>query len=193
MDTQEGTVEWDGFSDGFEADSYSFGACFTLCSHISVRWLMPFDQMPYVLAFSLFMILAGFSLPRTSSTFRFGTSATPIISSYFVSSLTARSLLYFNVIWLTFALLSLVYILGHGIEYVAWPRLNPPTDFLFYDGPGYKSGAKGRGFKIPFNLDKRLVKGGVRTGGRYTNANGGLLHRHSKTEEIEMGMVRKSE
>jgi hypothetical protein len=79
--------------------------------------------------------------------------------------------------------------MGHGIEYVAWPRLNAPTDILFYDGPGYKSGNNGKGFAIPFNLDKRLVKGGIKTGGFYTGygvGKGGPL----RTEEIEMG-VRK--
>lgn len=109
-----------------------------------------------------------------------------------LSQAAAYSLLYFNIFWSSFVILSLVYILGHGIEYVAWPRLNPPTDFLFYDGPGFKTGSKGRGFKIPFNLDRRLVKGGIKIGGAYTNLTA-PQHKHSKTEEIEMGLKKRTD
>jgi hypothetical protein len=140
--------------------------------------------MPYILAFSLFMIFAGLTLPRTSSRFEH-VSNVPI--SYKIS--LAYSLFYFNVFWLCLVITSLIYILGHGVEYVAWPRLIPPTDFLMYEGPGFRSGNKGKGFKIPFNLDRRLVKGGIRIGGVYSN----LSHRYSKTEEIEMGLKKRTE
>ncbi len=33
---------------------------------------------------------------------------------------------------------------SRGLDYVAWPTLNRPDETIFYDGPGFKSGAKGR-------------------------------------------------
>lgn len=42
-------------------------------------------------------------------------------------------------------MLSLAFIYVHGMEYVAWPRLNPLTDIINYDGPGMKAKGKGRG------------------------------------------------
>lgn len=134
------------------------------------------------------MILAGISLPRRSCTSHHVTLSHDLPAHIFCE-FVAYSLFYYNIFWLSFVIVSLVYILGHGVEYVAWPRLNPPTDFLFYDGPGFKSGNRGKGFKIPFNLDKRLVKGGIKIGGAYTNLT--AQHRHSKTEEIEMGIKKR--
>jgi len=100
----------------------------------------------------------------------------------------AYSLFYFDIFWLFLVAISLIYILGHGVEYVAWPRLNPPT-FLMYEGPGYRSGNNGKGFKIPFNLDRRLVKGGIRIGGVYSNLSRG----YSKMEEMELGLKKRSD
>lgn len=39
----------------------------------------------------------------------------------------------------------MVYIIIHGIDYVSWPRLNPPTEVIYYNGPGYRSGHHGKG------------------------------------------------
>lgn len=58
-----------------------------------------------------------------------------------------------------------------------------------YDGPGFRSGNNGKGFKIPFDLDRRLVKRGIRLGGAYSN----LTHRYTKTDEIEMGLKKRSD
>lgn len=33
----------------------------------------------------------------------------------------------------------------HGIEYVSWPRLNPLTDLIYYNGPGFRSAHNGMG------------------------------------------------
>ena len=37
--------------------------------------------------------------------------------------------------------------LVHGVDYVSWPRLLPPTDIINYSGPGYRSGNHGKGLK----------------------------------------------
>jgi len=73
--------------------------------------------MPYICAFSLFMILAGLTLPRTSH----------------------YSLTYYFLLWCLIFSLSFFYIRAHGVEYVSWPRLNPLDDVIYYDGPGFRS------------------------------------------------------
>ena len=41
--------------------------------------------------------------------------------------------------------LSILYAVAHGVEYVAWPKLNKDYEaFLEYDGKGYESGRHGR-------------------------------------------------
>lgn len=79
---------------------------------------------------------------------------------------------------------SLVFIFVHGIEYVNWPRLLPLSDIIYYDGPGFRSGNKGKGFGIPA-LDPNRLPAAPRT----------MIHKRggSKLEEMEMGTVRKVE
>lgn len=38
------------------------------------------------------------------------------------------------------------YITAHGVDYVAWPRLQPLSDTINYSGKGFSSGRRGRGF-----------------------------------------------
>ncbi|KAL6299034.1 SacI homology domain-containing protein [Sparassis latifolia] len=116
--------------------------------------------VPYALFFSLFMIVAGLTLPRTSD----------------------YSLFYYYCLWFTILALSLVFVFAHGIDYVNWPRLNPLTGIIFYEGPGYRSGHRGKGFGIPA-LDVRRLKGGERA---KVMSEAGRRAR-SKLEEIEMG------
>ncbi|KAF8317564.1 hypothetical protein DL93DRAFT_2165436 [Clavulina sp. PMI_390] len=179
MDGQNSTMRFikNNFFDGDRQDAYDLftgawvprrGPAAGLSIITDARPLVT-RSMPWVLAFSLFMIVAAISLPRTST----------------------YSLFYYVLFWFTLVALSAVYILGHGLEYVAWPRLNRPTEFLFYEGPGFRSGNHGKGFKIPFNLDRRLVKGGIRIGGSLTTPISS--HRHSKTEEIEMGLKKRTD
>ncbi|TFK76793.1 hypothetical protein BDN72DRAFT_783263 [Pluteus cervinus] len=82
-------------------------------------------SMPLVAWFSLFMICAGFTLPRTAD----------------------YSRIYFFLVWLVVLALSLIFIVKNGIDYVSWPRLLPPTEIIHYMGPGYRSGYHGMGFK----------------------------------------------
>ncbi|KDQ54793.1 hypothetical protein JAAARDRAFT_37897 [Jaapia argillacea MUCL 33604] len=121
--------------------------------------------MPYVLFFSIFMICAGLTLPRTSE----------------------YSLFYYFTLWLTLLSLSLIFIFIHGIDYVSWPRLIPPTEIIHYEGPGFRSAHNGKGMGWEF--------GKVRAGrkGMLSEKGGGGVGRKrasSRLEEIEMGKKR---
>jgi len=106
-------------------------------------------SIPYILSFSIFMVFAGLTLPRTSD----------------------YSLVYYFSIWLALIVFSLGYIFLHGIYYVAWPRLNPPTEAIYYNGPGFRSSRRGFGW---------LIK------------QGGMAPVHRvKLEEVEMGNIKK--
>jgi len=50
-------------------------------------------------------------------------------------------------LWLTLLSVSLLFILTHGIAYVSWPQLIPPTDTIYYPGPGFRSANNGKGLK----------------------------------------------
>ena len=52
-------------------------------------------------------------------------------------------------LWFALAAVALVFIFIHGIEYVNWPRLQPLTDIIYYEGPGYRSGHRGKGLGLP--------------------------------------------
>lgn len=43
--------------------------------------------------------------------------------------------------------MAMAYIITHGIDYVSWPKLLPPTDIIYYTGPGFRSGHHGKGLK----------------------------------------------
>ncbi|OBZ79081.1 Uncharacterized protein C19F5.03 [Grifola frondosa] len=118
--------------------------------------------VPYVLSFSLFMICAGLTLPRTSD----------------------YSLFYYFLFWFTLLALSLLFIFLHGVEYVNWPRLRPLTEIIYYEGPGYRSGHRGKGLGIPaLNVAELKVQAGAKAK-QFSES-----HRpgKSKLEEIEMG------
>ncbi|KAF8446152.1 SacI homology domain-containing protein [Boletus edulis BED1] len=120
-------------------------------------------SVPYILSFSLFMICAGLTLPRTSD----------------------YSLFYYFMLWVTVAVATTTFMMIYGIEYVSWPRLIPPTDIIYYEGPGYRSGHHGKGLKGSFT-QKFGLSGKV----FYANAVPTARKRAltvSKMEEIEMG------
>lgn len=103
--------------------------------------------MPYALWFSVFMIFAGLTLPRTSGMSR------RMESLYWdpdnMHFIPDYSLFYYFLFWFVWVAVSLTFIIVHGIEYVNWPRLLPLSDIVFYDGPGFRSGNHGKGFGIP--------------------------------------------
>ncbi|KAG6889374.1 hypothetical protein C0995_001439 [Termitomyces sp. Mi166 len=113
-------------------------------------------SIPAVASFSLFMIFAGLTLPRTSD----------------------YSLVYYFMLWFSLLTAALIFMLVHGIDYVSWPRLIPPTDIIYYNGPGYRSGNHGKGLQDNFGLVKRakwLGTKGTRVG----------------AEHIELGEIKK--
>lgn len=109
--------------------------------HICLFWT---SQMPYVLFYSLFMICAGLTLPRTSGLF----TRPQIDVNFDCLIITDYSLFYYFMFWLTFLSISLIFIFINGIEYVSWPRLIPPTDTVYYNGPGFRSAHNGKGFRL---------------------------------------------
>jgi len=116
-------------------------------------------SMPAIASFSLFMICAGLTLPRTSD----------------------YSLFYYFLLWFFLFAVAMVFILIHGIEYVAWPRLNPPTDIVYYNGPGYRSGHHGKGLNGQAEPSWKQSKGLAGSGKRAK----------SNVEEVELGTIRK--
>jgi hypothetical protein len=105
-------------------------------------------SMPLAASFSLFMICAGLTLPRSSD----------------------YSLVYYFLFWFILLSLCLAFILVHGVDYVSWPRLLPPTNIIYYNGPGYRSGHHGKGFPGKIGLEKWQTRGKL------------------KSEEIELGV-----
>lgn len=51
---------------------------------------------------------------------------------------------YFISLCILIALASGYYMVERGLEYVDWPTLNRPEESMYYEGPGYSSGRKGR-------------------------------------------------
>ena len=98
------------------------------------------------------------------------------------------SLKYYFLFWILLFASSLVYIRAHGIDYVAWPRLNPPVDVIYYEGPGFRKHRNGMGFSIPW-----LNGGKATTGMRWLQQGQGRLKALAahKLEEIEMGTKTK--
>lgn len=88
-------------------------------------------------------------------------------------------------LWLVVAALAITLIMVYGIEYVSWPRLIPPTDVIYYEGPGYRSGNHGKGLKGSFAQKFGLS-------GKVFSANAAPIARKraltvNRMEEIEMG------
>jgi len=55
------------------------------------------------------------------------------------------SLFYYFLLWVALFAIAGIFMIIHGIDYVAWPRLNPLTDIIYYNGPGYRSAHHGKG------------------------------------------------
>ncbi|KAL4068253.1 SacI homology domain-containing protein [Scleroderma yunnanense] len=122
-------------------------------------------SVPYIASFSLFMICAGLTLPRTSD----------------------YSLFYYFVFWFVVSTLSICFIMLHGIEYVSWPRLIPPTDIIYYKGPGFRSAHHGKGFTGPigrkFSISRKPLSVGGMDGRKRALTN--------RIDEIEMGTKKR--
>ena len=93
---------------------------------------------------------------------------------------TDYSLFYYFLLWIALVVVSTAFIFIHGIDYVSWPRLQPPTDIIYYDGPGFRSAHHGKGLGLPV-----LEKAG-------SDGVGEKEHRRArskKLDEIEMGSI----
>lgn len=143
-------------------------------------------QPPYMLFFSLFMICAGLTLPRTSGAFATPLSSFPQVPRADSDNLgwlgahADYSLFYYFLLWIALVVVSTAFIFIHGIDYVNWPRLLPPTDIIYYDGPGFRSAHHGKGLGLPA-LEKAVTAGVGEKEHRRA--------RSKKLDEIEMGSI----
>jgi hypothetical protein len=106
-----------------------------------------------------------------------------LLFSYLISAI-AYSLVYYFAIWFILLTVSVTFILVNGIDYVSWPRLIPPMDIIYYNGPGYRSGHNGMGARKP--------EAGQLTAGKGTPVwlGGGHRRVQSRIDEIELGSKR---
>ncbi|GHJ88314.1 hypothetical protein NliqN6_4716 [Naganishia liquefaciens] len=150
------------FFDGSRQDSYDLLTGAWVAKRGAIPPLSdtrPFfaKSMPYIFAFALFMLVAGFTFPRAIDF---------SINSY-------------AFLWILLAALSGSYMWGHGVSYVAWPRLNPPYEILRYEGAGYRSPARGRGVSL-------VTPGFVGAVSRHQR-DASKRPKSARTEEIELG------
>lgn len=99
--------------------------------------------MPWIFLFALVMLFASAVLPRHTAAQTIASVAGNDAGAA-VKQSSLSSHLYFFTLWLVVAVGSLQFMVSRGLDYVAWPTLNRPDETIFYDGPGFKSGAKGR-------------------------------------------------
>ncbi|ETW87575.1 hypothetical protein HETIRDRAFT_378661 [Heterobasidion irregulare TC 32-1] len=118
-------------------------------------------SVPYALSFALFMILAGLTLPRSSD----------------------YSLFYYFIFWFMIFASALTFIFLYGIDYVAWPRLLPPTDVIHYSGPGFRSAHKGKGLGVDV--------GKLKAGANAQWLARGARRTDKQMEEIELGTKKR--
>jgi hypothetical protein len=93
------------------------------------------------------------------------------------------SLFYYFMLWFTLLSISLIFIGINGIDYVSWPRLIPPTDIIYYTGPGFRSAHHGKGFGMTAEKDRFNVSESAKWLNSGRRRSGSWLG----IEEIEMG------
>ncbi|KIK71360.1 hypothetical protein GYMLUDRAFT_148807 [Collybiopsis luxurians FD-317 M1] len=121
------------FLDGARQDAFDLftGAWVPRHNAASMNFLVA-DSRPLVLrsapaiaSFSLFMICAGLTLPRSSD----------------------YSLIYYFFLWIMLLFAATIFMVTYGINYVSWPKLISLDPIIYYDGPGYRSAKHGMGLK----------------------------------------------
>ncbi|KAG6883357.1 hypothetical protein C0992_008940, partial [Termitomyces sp. T32_za158] len=110
-------------------------------------------SVPAIASFSVFMICAGLTLPRTSGSFLPVFNVCRTIIGRCLD--TDYSLFYYFMLWFSLLTAALMFMFVHGIDYVSWPRLIPLTDVIYYNGPGFRSGNHGKGLKDNLGLVTR--------------------------------------
>lgn len=79
--------------------------------------------------------------------------------------------------------MALAFVFAHGVSYVSWPRLNPLTDMINYNGPGFVGRRRGRGLRF---------LAGVKKAGRGSTGSGvGAKPKLVAAQEVEMGAYEK--
>ncbi|PWN22634.1 hypothetical protein BCV69DRAFT_280226 [Microstroma glucosiphilum] len=133
------------FFDGPRQDAYDLftGSWKPEKGVAGTRRSLTLRAMPYILAFSFAMVLAGLILPHHGD-------------EHHYLSLTS-----YLAIWFTVLTFSLRFILDQGVEFVAYPSLHRDKydELIKYNGKGWSSGRHGRGPGEKW--------GGNRKGGRY--------------------------
>lgn len=134
--------------------------------------------MPAIASFSVFMICAGLTLPRTSGLFITSRSKKIFTDHPFLE----YSLFYYFLLWVILLTVAAVYMVVNGIDFVSWPKLIPPTDIIYYNGPGFRSARHGMGLG-----GGKDVKAGLGETTKWLN--GGRLRRG--TVSVEDGEIKK--
>lgn len=116
-------------------------------------------SMPWVFLFAISMVLASLVLPRHTAAQTIGSVGGANAGDALQQS--ALSHVYFFTLWLVVAIGSAQYMVSRGLDYVAWPTLNRPDETIFYDGPGFRSGTKGRTGVINPLKARKSHNGGV--------------------------------
>ncbi|KAL7412892.1 SacI homology domain-containing protein [Mrakia frigida] len=128
------------------------------------------DSRPLIMRLMPYILLLSLAINSASVQYSFWTSDHPLSISWPVTFQSLESLPSFNYtllgFWTLIALFSAVYIWANGINYVSWPRLNPPLEVLNYDGPGFRTTQHGRGFHLKKprwgkGRAAQVLKGGV--------------------------------
>lgn len=101
---------------------------------------------------------------------------------------TAAPMQYWLIIWGTLLAVALTFISVHGIYYVSWPLLNPLTDVIHYDGPGFRATSRGRGLGIS-DWSKSLLQYAPLSYREWVEKGHGRAK--SRANEIEMGELAK--
>lgn len=101
---------------------------------------------------------------------------------------TEYSLFYYFLLWFTLLAVAVTYMMINGIDFVSWPKLLPPTDLIYYNGPGFRSARHGMGLRGGKDLK-------VAVGKTAKWLNGGKLRvrQNSKLDEgdIPLGVLKK--
>ncbi|CAO1634741.1 unnamed protein product [Jaminaea pallidilutea] len=153
------------FFDGPRQDAYDlFTGAWTPAKGVrGTKRSLTIRAMPYVLLFSLAMILFGVVLPHHTP--GPGVDGQTLQQSRHSSMPTWTYL----TLWITLATFALRFILDQGVDFVAYPSLNRDKydEVIRYDGKGWTSGKRGRGPTGQWGQNQK--------GGRYSGMGRGFI------------------
>lgn len=85
-------------------------------------------------------------------------------------------------LWFALFSMAMTFMFINGVDYVAWPKLNPMTDIIYYNGPGYRSAHHGKG------LNPKAEPGASKQ--RWLRRGAGRV-KVGSIEEVELGTMKK--